>query len=86
MSNQDPQLRYRLAAVRLRIARSQLLLQVADGYDDRLDDLLLFARQIGDDTAADNLVAFQAAQQACLDEAQRELLSLLGLEPEEPRP
>ncbi len=62
------------ADLRLRIARAQLLLQIArDGVP--LADLLTAAGQLGDDTAADTLAAFRAAQadvmQTCTAELER---------------
>jgi hypothetical protein len=66
--------RYRHADLRLRIARAQLLLGLAAGdRDSCLTDLLTFAGQIGDCTAADTLAAFRASLEDVLRAAQREL-------------
>jgi hypothetical protein len=71
--------RYERAGLHLRIARARLLLQLARGRGaDRLADLLTFARQIGDCTAADNLAAFSAAMAEELRTAQAELDRLDG--------
>lgn len=64
--------RYELAGVRLRIARAQLLRQIARD-DTPLGDLLKFARAIGDETAADSLDAFRSAQVEGLQAAQAKL-------------
>lgn len=64
--------RYERAVLRERIARALLLRQVArDGV--ALADLLQFAAQLGDLTAADTLGAFRAQQDDALQAAQAEL-------------
>lgn len=63
---------YQCAGLRLRVARAQLLRQIArDGV--ALADLLQFARVVGDDTQADSVPAFRAAMAAKLQLAQVEL-------------
>lgn len=79
-----PGQRYRRCAVELRVARAQLLLQLASHSwnADRLADLLTFAAQIGDDaTACDTVAAFCAAQTELLRDAQAELELLDADEP-----
>lgn len=76
--------RYREATLRLRIARAQLLLQIARD-ENRLPDLLVFAGQLGDRTAADSLAAFRAAQAEALETAQAELARLLERDGKRPR-
>lgn len=77
--------RYERAGVQLRIARAELLLQLADGRgDDRLPDLLTFAAQLGDLTAADSLGAFRAQQAENLRDAQAELDRLTGTDEAQP--
>lgn len=73
--------RYRLADLRHRVARARLLLQLA--ADDRdppasLADLLTFAKQIGDESAADSVAAFRAAMTSELQTAEAELRRLTG--------
>lgn len=66
--------RYQHAALQERIARAQLLLQLAGA--DRgacLADVLTFAHQIGDETAADSVAAFRVAQLEQLQTAESEL-------------
>lgn len=75
--------RYALAGVQVRIARAQLLRQIArDGV--AVADLLRFARIVGDETEADTLAAFRAAQSDQLQAAQAELdrLSAHAFDPE----
>lgn len=70
--------RYQRAGVQLRIARAQLLRQIARD-DTKLADLLTFAHAIGDgDAAADTLAAFRAQQDDALQAAQAELGRLNG--------
>lgn len=76
-------LRYKRAGAQLRIARAQLLRQIARD-DVALADLLQFAAQIGDRTAADSLGAFRSQQDDALQVAQTELRRLPG--PDEGRP
>jgi len=60
------------SAMRLCVARAQLLRQVArDGV--AVGDLIRFARIVGDATEADSLAAFRAAQEYALQAAQAEL-------------
>ena len=63
---------YRRADLRHRVARAQLLHQIARP-EVKLSDLLTFAGQLGDDTAADTLAAFRAAQAEQMQAAQAEL-------------
>lgn len=67
----------RLAELRERIARARLLHQIArDGV--ALADLLTFARVVGDETEADSVAAFRAAQTDLLQAAQAKLDLLTG--------
>lgn len=67
-----PARRFALADLHLRLARARLLLQIARD-PDRLADLLTFAGEIGDCTAADSLAAFRAAQNDVVRVAQAAL-------------
>ncbi|HEV8647785.1 MAG TPA: hypothetical protein VGR01_19700 [Burkholderiales bacterium] len=72
-----PAERYRLADLRLRVARAQLLLEVAAAdRDPPLADLLTFAKQLGDgdEFAVDSVAAFRAAITSELQTAEAELL------------
>ena len=69
----DPHL-YQRAVLRERIARARLLLDVAVKVDDdAIADLLTFARVVGDETEADSVAAFRAAQTDLLQAAQADL-------------
>lgn len=65
---------YQRTGLKLRIVRAQLLLQVSGpDRDVSLADLLQFARVVGDETEADSLAAFRAAQVEILRTARAEL-------------
>ena len=74
---------YERAGLNLRIARARLLHQIARP-DVAVGDLLRFARIVGDETQADSLAAFRAAQQDALQAAEADLRRLTG--PDEGRP
>lgn len=69
------QIRLERLGVELKIARAQLLRQIARD-DTQLADLLQFAHAIGDATTADTVTAFRAAQEDALRAAQAELSRL----------
>ena len=76
-------MRYRHSGLQLRIARARLLRQIARD-DVAVGDLIRFARVVGDETKADSLAAFRAAQEDALRAAEAELGRLPG--PDEGRP
>lgn len=79
----DPHLYLRIATLRERIARALLLFQLARD-DAAIADLLTFSRSLGDETEADSVTAFRAAQAEALRAAQAELNRLTG--PDEAQP
>ena len=69
----------RRAYLRLQIVTAQLLLQVSGpDRDVRLEDLLSFARVVGDESVADTVAAFREAQEEVMQAAQAELDRLAG--------
>ena len=69
----------RRAWLRLQIARAQLLLQVSGpDRDVSLADLMHFAAVVGDESVADTVAAFRAAQEEVMQAAQAELDRLAG--------
>lgn len=74
------QLEYQRCGLRLIAARARLLRQIArDGV--KVADLLHFARVLGDETSADSLASFRAAQTEQIEAAEAELRRLPGPDP-----
>ena len=68
----------RRARLRLQIVTARLLLQVSGpDRDVLLEDLIAFARVVGDESVADTVGAFRAAQEEVMRAAQSELARMM---------